>query len=387
MRIFRWSLALAGAAFGGALRAQTPGRLPVIAGNDLVHVLVELDGTVKTWGDPKRMSTSPSLGDGLKPGAEVVEPRLLDGVRDIVDAVAGKTQVLLLKRDGTVLAWGYNSECEVGTGDGKRTYAPVPIAGLRHVKQIAAGTNVSGAVLEDGTVWLWGWGQKGQLANGLWGWQTPCAPVPTKVEGLTGVKQLSLGDVSAVALKDDGTVWGWGTNKNGELCDGTTEHRPRPAPMPGIANAVSAVVNYNTIIVLADGTVRMCGLNEHNALGDPAEEGGSHLTPYKVPGLAGVRSARMNHTTTIVQLKDGSLRGWGMGYYGALGDGGYGAFGATPHAPTGLGPVLVHYMSGTASYAIRADGTVMVWCIPVRGTEADFVLVPKPLFRLKTSGR
>jgi alpha-tubulin suppressor-like RCC1 family protein len=383
MKRFAWLFVLAGVTFGGELWAQAPRRLPVIAGNDLVNVLVELDGTVKTWGDPHRMATSPSLGDGTKPGAEVKEPRTLAGVRDVVDAVAGDTQVLLLKRDGTVLAWGYNSECEVGTGDGKTTLAPVPIAGLRNVKQIAAGNNVSGAVLEDGTVWLWGWGKKGQLANGLWGYLTPCAKVPTKVEGLTGVKQLSLGYLSAVAVKDDGTVWGWGTNENGELCDGTTEHRPRPVQMKGIANAVSAVVEGNSIIVLADGTVRMCGENDLFALGDPSEDGKVHLTPFKVPGVSGVRSARMSGTTVIVQLADGTLRGWGVGYYGALGDGQYDGFSAKPHAPTGLGPVLVHYMSGSASYAIRADGTVMAWCIPVAGTQSKYVLVPTPVFALR----
>jgi alpha-tubulin suppressor-like RCC1 family protein len=150
--------------------------------------------------------------------------------------------------------------------------------------------------------------------------------------------------------------------------------------MKGIASAVSALVDVNSIIVLSDGTVRMCGVNDLNALGDPAEEGGSRLLPYKVPGLSGVRSARMRSTTTIVQLKDGSLRGWGAGYYGALGDGGYAGFTAKPHAPTRLGPVLVHYISGTASYAIRADGTVLAWGIPVAGTQSDFVLVPKPVF-------
>ena len=383
MRRIAGSLVLVALTLAGKMPAQAPNRRPVIAGNDRVHVLVELDGTVKTWGNPHSMATSPSLGDGTKPGAEVLEPRPLAGVGDVVDAVAGDTQVLLLKRDGTVLAWGYNSECEVGTGDGKTWLAPTPLAGLRNVKQIAAGNNVSGAVLEDGTVWLWGWGQKGQLANGLWGWQTPCARVPTKVEGLSGVKQLSLGVLSAVAVKDDGTVWGWGTNANGELCDGTTEHRPRPVQMKGIANAVSAVVSSNSIIVLADGTVRTCGDNDQFALGDPSEDGKVHLTPFRVPGVTGVRSARMYASTTIVQLADGTLRGWGNGYYGALGDGGYAGFTARPHAPTGLGPVLVHYMSGTASYAVRADGTVMAWCIPVPGTDSKFVLVPAPAFKVK----
>lgn len=383
MKRITWLLMIVGVAVGGTPRAQTSKRIPVIAGNNTVRVLVEVDGTVRTWGDPMTMSGSPSLGDGPKHNPEVKEPTLLAGVSDVVDAAVGDSHVLLLKRDGTVLAWGNNDGGEVGTGDYKSRYTPVPIAGLRNVKQIAAGNLVSGALLADGTVWVWGSGKKGQLANGLWGWQTPGATVPTKVEGLTGVKQLSLGDVSALAVKDDGTVWGWGTNANGELCDGTDDHRPRPVPMKGIASAVSALVNYNSIVVLADGTVRMCGVNNLNALGDASAEGKGRWTPFQVPGLTGVRSARMRSTTTIVQLADGTLRGWGMGYYGALGDGRGDGFSAKPHAPTGLGPVLAHYISGNASYAIRSDGTVMAWGTP-KG-DGHFFLVPTQAFTVKLS--
>jgi hypothetical protein len=114
----------------------------------------------------------------------------------------------------------------------------------------------------------------------------------------------------ALALKDDGTVWGWGTNENGELCDGTKEHRLRPVQMKGIANAVTAVVNNNSIVVLTDGTVRMCGSNSDGVLGDLAPRVSEHLTPFQVPGVTGVRSARMDRSTTIVQLADGTLRGW-----------------------------------------------------------------------------
>ena len=55
MKNFARGLALVGFAVGGTMHAQPPRRLPVIAGNDTVHVLVEVDGTVKTWGDPLRM--------------------------------------------------------------------------------------------------------------------------------------------------------------------------------------------------------------------------------------------------------------------------------------------------------------------------------------------
>lgn len=72
-----------------------------------------------------------------------------------------------------------------------------------------------------------------------------------------------------------------------------------------------------------------------------------------------------------------------MGYYGALGDGHGDQFSAKPHPPTGLGPVLVHYMSGGSSYAIRPDGTVMAWCIPATSGKTQFVLVPAPVFTVK----
>ena len=79
------------------------------------------------------------------------------------------------------------------------------------------------------------------------------------------------------------------------------------------------------------------------------------------------------------------IAGNGMVNYGALGDGGYAGFTAKPHPPTGLGPVLVHYMSGGSSYAIRADGTVMAWCIPTTSGNALFVLVPTAVFTVKLS--
>lgn len=367
---------LACLALGATAHAQAK-RVPVFAGNGVVHVLVEVDGTVKTWGDPGVVDPSPSLGDGVKNSPEVKAPRALPGLRDIVDAAVGPTQVLLLKGDGTVLAWGVNNDCEVGTGDEKTRLAPVPVPGLKGVKQIAAGGSVSGGVTTDGSVWLWGSGYGGLLANGKSGREAPCAALPVKVEGLTGVTQLALGDPSLV-LKDDGTVWGWGSNKHGELCDGTTTEHLRPFPIAAVTHAVSVVTGNNSLFVLADGTVRMCGRNESGALGDVAGVK-AHLTPFQVPGVTGVKSARMNGSTTIVQLADGTLRGWGLGWYGALGDGHGDSFAARPRAPIGLGPVIAHYMetNGSGSFAIRADGTVMTWgFLAPPGGKTEFLLTP-----------
>jgi alpha-tubulin suppressor-like RCC1 family protein len=164
----------------------------------------------------------------------------------------------------------------------------------------------------------------------------------------------------------------------GGLCDGTREKRDQPVQIRGIGGAVQAVIDGNSIIVLADGTVRMCGSNDDGMLGDPAPGAKQHLTPYQVPGVAGVRSARTNSGTTIVRLADGTLRGWGFGWYGALGDGHGDQTSARPKTPIGLGPVVAHYMSHNTSYAIRADGTVMEWggLLAPPGSKTEFILAP-----------
>ena len=132
----------------GALHAQAPTkRLPVIVGNGLVNILVEVDGSVKTWGNPGAMDPSVSLGDGVKPSAtrEVKSPRVLPGVTGVASASVGVSHALLLKRDGTILAWGDNDSCQLGNGTDKATNAPLPVVGIRSATEVATGEGVSAA--------------------------------------------------------------------------------------------------------------------------------------------------------------------------------------------------------------------------------------------------
>lgn len=84
-----------------------------------------------------------------------------------------------------------------------------------------------------------------------------------------------------LALKNDGTVWGWGPNSNGELCDGTTERRNWPVQMKGIAHAVDIAIDYDSAVVLADGTVWRCGSNVHAEMAKKPDK--SEDTRYTKP--------------------------------------------------------------------------------------------------------
>ena len=353
----RASLALLAIAVAAAQPAPAR-RVPVFAGNGLLHVLVEIDGSVKTWGATGALDWNPGLGDGTKPGPEVKTPRPVPGVRDIVDASVGASQVLLLKSDGTVLAWGDNDECEVTGTDSKAKYAPVPVSGLRNVKQVATDFRLSYALLSDGTVWRWGGGGGGT-----------CPAPPAKIEGLSDVTQISIGS-SSLALTRDGTVWGWGENKGGELCDGTKQARPTPFQLAGLSGVTAVAIAERPFFLLAGGTLRSCA-------------------GTKLPSLGNVKAVRTSRGTNFVQLADGTLRGWGLGWYGALGDGHGDQESTVPKAPIGLGPVIALYLesNGSAAFAVRPDGSVMWWGVEAApGGKTEFVLTPAPVpFKVLTT--
>jgi hypothetical protein len=153
--------------------------------------------------------------------------------------------------------------------------------------------------------------------------------------------------------------------------------------MKGIANAVDIFVDsHNSIVVLADGSVRMCGTNIEGVM-STAQKGVKHVTPFTIPGITSA-VAVASAGTPMVRLRDGTLLGWGYGMHGSLGDGFNDKVLPKPHAPIGLGPVLAHYYASNGGYAIRADRTVMGWGFYVGGPK-EWALTPVPLFTAKVA--
>ncbi|WP_273000656.1 RCC1 domain-containing protein [Hydrogenibacillus schlegelii] len=93
-------------------------------------------------------------------------PTKVNDLNNVVAIAAGSTHVLALLSDGTIRAWGENSQGEVGDGTFKRQSTPVPVKKptgegmLSDVISIFAGggdySPVSFAVLKDGSIWTWG---------------------------------------------------------------------------------------------------------------------------------------------------------------------------------------------------------------------------------------
>ena len=90
------------------------------------------------------------------------------------------------------------------------------------IVSISLGGEHSAAIKEDGSLWMWGSNSFGELGNGKDSYSEENAlynePKPIKImDNVVGVDD---GGESSVAVKADGSVWTWGGNMYGELGNG-----------------------------------------------------------------------------------------------------------------------------------------------------------------------
>jgi hypothetical protein len=155
-----------------------------------------------------------------------------------------------LREDGSVWAWGDNTDGQLGDGS-TVLFNSTPVRVDRHVAgatAVAAGHTHSVALGADKTVWTWGANSSGELGDGTAG---PGAHVPVHL-GLTGVTQITAGVHNSLAVLSDGTLWAWGENSHGQQGNGTINTSARtPTQVPGLTGVVQASANFFTVLAIA----------------------------------------------------------------------------------------------------------------------------------------
>jgi alpha-tubulin suppressor-like RCC1 family protein len=202
--------------------------------------------------------------------------------------------------------------------------APVP---LSRISLVTAGEgSYALALRQDGTVLGWGNNTNGTLGNGT----TNPSLTPTPVLGLgttSAVVALAPSLPFALALEADGTVLGWGVNTLGQLGDGTLNNALIPVQTSGLGPgsgviAIAAGLSH-AVAVKSDGSVWAWGSNNSNNLGNPSVIGPSTV-PVPVSGLgagSGVVAVAAGGNFTLAMKADGTLWGWGNNNNGQLGIG------------------------------------------------------------------
>jgi hypothetical protein len=182
-------------------------------------------------------------------------------------------------------------------------------------KAIAAGGGHIVAVREDGTVIGWGNNSYGQ------------SNIP---EGLTGVIAVAAGDRHCVALKEDGTLVAWGDNRAGQSTI--------PEGLQGV-KAISSRGSAN-LALKEDGTVVGWGHSEI----------GTYSGQLDYPeNLSGVKAISLGNLNGIALLEDGTVEVWGDNSYGQT------------MTPPGLKNIKAVAAGDQCMLAVNHDGTVVSW--------------------------
>ncbi|XP_077673343.1 X-linked retinitis pigmentosa GTPase regulator-like isoform X7 [Eretmochelys imbricata] len=237
-------------------------------------------------------------------------------------AACGRNHTLVYTERGHVYAAGGNSEGQLGLGDTeeRNTFHLISFFTNQYkIKQLAAGSYTSAALTEDGQLFVWGDNSEGQI--GLAGEASVC--VPCQVDVGKPVSWVSCGYYHSALVTRDGELYTFGEPENGKLGLSPEQLKNNRVPqlVPGILERVNKVAcGGGHTVALTETDVYTFGLGQYGQLGHgtfifetSAPKAVEHLKRHKICNIA----CGENHTAVIAD--NGLMFTFGDGRHGKLG--------------------------------------------------------------------
>ncbi len=287
---------------------------------------------------------------------------------------AGEVHTLFLDNEGQIWAWGDNRFGQLGDGSTTNRHNPVqvdltPLNGST-VRSISAGAHFSMALDDQGRMWAWGDNKHGQLGNG--GNNPKATPTLVDLTGLNGrtIQAFWKGGIHTIALDDQGHLWAWGANYDGQLGDGSTTNRHSPVqvdltPLNGSTIRSVSAGAYHTLALDDQGHLWAWGANYDGQLGDGSTTNRHNPVQVDLTSLNGSTvvaiSAGGQHNLALDD--QGRLWAWGVGENGRLGDGSKISYRNKPVEVdlTGLNGSAVQVVLASFSYNLALDDQSRLW--------------------------
>lgn len=227
---------------------------------------IKTDGTLWSWGG----NSSGALGQNQGAGNNRSSPTQIGALTTWSSVAASRYASFAIKTDGTLWSWGGNDSGVLGLNAGPNVSSPTQIGALTTWSKLGGSRFACFAIKTDGTLWGWGDGSTGQLGQN----STTIFSSPVQVGALTDWARVATqGYNSCIAVKTDGTLWAWGQNTNGILGLNNTASVSSPTQVGALTNwaqterFAAQSRNSSTLAVKTDGTLWGWGGNASGQLG------------------------------------------------------------------------------------------------------------------------
>lgn len=287
-----------------------------IAAGEFHTLALRADGSLWAWG----FNQNGQLGDGTQT-ARLVPTKIGTGKWQYV--AAGKAHSVAIDDKGVIWAWGRNADGQLGDGTQIDRLAPVrlgPATTTVTYTAVAAGDTHSMARRADGALLAWGGNAKGQLGNG-----TVAASLAPAQVGTASWVSLSAGASHSVAIRSDGTLWTWGDNAQGQLglniAANVNKMEPQQVLLAGTANNWSAIAagGGHTLALRTDGSLWTWGSNSNGQVGNDTLN--NQFAPVQIGSSTAWTAIAAGSQHSVAMMVDNTLWAWGLNLDGQLGNG------------------------------------------------------------------
>jgi alpha-tubulin suppressor-like RCC1 family protein len=286
---------------------------------------IKTDGTLWAWGENVRWG---EVGISNNT-ARYSSPVQVGSMTDWKTVACSYGAVFALKTNGTLWAWGRDGYGELGQNNTVNYSSPVQVGTMTDWKQLSVGSFHVLAIKTDGTMWAWGedtyntgfpGGPSGRLGLNYPWFAKSAYSSPVQVGSLTDWKQTAGSARSSAAIKNDGTLWTWGSNGDGQLGLNApiTVDYSSPVQVGSLTNWRSVSGGrHHFAAITKEGRLYMWGRNTDGDLG--LGNTASYSSPVIVGSSTNWKQVSCGYGWTAALKTDGTLWVWGRNQEAQLG--------------------------------------------------------------------
>lgn len=238
-------------------------------------IALSSDGEVFSWGE----GDDGKLGHGNRNSCS--HPKLIESFRGklITDISAGGSHSGAIGEHGELYTWGKGRYGRLGHGDGEDQLRPKVVEALQAfcVVDLACGSGDAQTlcITSDDAVWSWGDGDYGKLGRG----GSDGCKIPMLIDDLIGksVVKVECGSQFSMALTRHGALYTWGKGDYFRLGHGLEEHVRRPKRVIALETKVITAIccgSLHCAVCTEEGDVYCWGDNDEGQLGDGTTNAG-----------------------------------------------------------------------------------------------------------------